>query len=92
MNYRFIVQVEARDELYAATDWYSVQQEGLGEQFFRNVLEAFEEILQHPHNYGFYAQHYRRKRVKGFPYLIIYEIEDNSIYVVRVLYGRRKPL
>ncbi|MGN6419506.1 MAG: type II toxin-antitoxin system RelE/ParE family toxin [Pseudobacter sp.] len=55
-------------------------------------MEAcFSQIRNHPQYYTSINEKYRRLKVYRFPYLIIYETEDETVVINSVWHTSRKP-
>jgi addiction module RelE/StbE family toxin len=91
MSYALVVQSEAVIDIQEAFEWYEMKLEGLGFDFIEEVENGFEKISIHPQYYTSIAVDFRRYKIKRFPYLIVYEIEDDAVVVNSVRHGSRKP-
>lgn len=93
MNYTIRIQPRARKELLEAWVWYEEKQFGLGDQFEIEVYKRIEQISEHPEKYPKRIHFFRETRVKTFPYLIIYKIEEDSkmILVSSIFHTGRNP-
>lgn len=86
----------AEAEVLNATLWYEDQRAGLGEEFYDQVLAAIEAISNNPTRFAIYEsgsspRQRRQKLVKRFPYVVIYEILDDSVLIVAVAHTSRGP-
>ena len=91
MSYALVVQSEAVIDIQEAFEWYEMKQEGLGFNFIEEVENGFEKISIHPQYYTSITADFRRYKIKRFPYLIVYEIEDDAVVVNSVRHSSRKP-
>ncbi|MFM6926053.1 MAG: type II toxin-antitoxin system RelE/ParE family toxin [Ferruginibacter sp.] len=93
MAYTLVILKAAADDTKEAYDYYEEIQTGLGDRFLAEVLVRFNEISHHPQYYGFIdAQHsIRDVKLKSFPYLVVYEMEDNSVIVYSIHCAYRNP-
>src|SRR5437868_12561715 len=89
MTYAF--HPEARLEYLEAAAYYETRRLGLGGGFSREVESAIERILEAPDRCRFIEQDVRRCLTHTFPYGIFYTIEKDSILIVAVAHGSRKP-
>src|SRR5699024_6535684 len=90
------IHPEAASELLEAAKWYQAEQHGLGDDFMAEVEEAVLGILDWPHAApafpGWNEEPFvRNKRVRVFPYRVVYYITDTSIVIVAYAHARRKP-
>jgi toxin ParE1/3/4 len=84
------VHPEADAELEIEVDFYNAQQEGLGDRFYREVKEWIVWIQANyevpPERAGV-----RRVNLRKFPFYVIYILMEDSIRILAVGSGRRKP-
>ncbi len=60
------------------------------ERFTQALEEAYREIRLAPHQQRIVQFGLREKRVKGFPFAVLYSIEHDEIIVVAIYHDRRK--
>jgi plasmid stabilization system protein ParE len=70
--------VQAESEILAAQDWYDERATGLGFEFARMVDAAI-------------GGEYRRVLLRRFPYMLIYTIDENSVFVLSCFHQRQEP-
>ena len=92
MIYDLIIQTEAILEIRKAFDWYEEQKADLGYEFLSEVEACYKKICVHPGHYSYVNELYRRIKTNRFPYVLIYEIEDNQVIINSVRHVKRKPL
>ena len=87
---------EAEAELTEAAEWYELRDEGVGYELMAAARDAIESVLDPGFRLGFYRnrrsdpQVYARS-INGFPFRLIYLVEDAEIVVVAFAHERRKP-
>ena len=93
MRYELIILKAAAQDAAEAFDYYETAQTGLGDRFLAALLERFNEISKHPKYYGFIDEQkiIRDIKLKSFPYLVVYEIEGESVIIYSVHCGYRNP-
>lgn len=93
MVYRLIILKAAAEDTSDAYNYYEQIQAGLGDRFLAELLVRFNDISKHPQYYGFIDdQHIIRDiKLKSFPYLVVYEVEDDKVIVYSVHCGYRHP-
>ena len=74
-----------------AYDWYVLQQQDLGDSFISVLESAFLKISSHPEYYGIVIKKYRQIKIAHFPYVIIYEIIQDSVVVYAVFHTSKNP-
>lgn len=91
MAYSLFIQTEAIIEIREAFEWYEEQREGLGFELIEEIEASYQILNNHPERYSYINQQYRRIRTNRFPYIIIFEIEDNNIIVNSVRHIKGEP-
>ncbi len=89
MNYRF--HPEARFELRVDALFYESQRDGLGLEFRDALRDAIGKILEAPLRWALYEVGTRRCVIQRFPYVIIYLVEGDTVFIVAVMHCARKP-
>ena len=85
--YKIIFLPEAIIDMQNAYEWYEKQKTGLGYAFLEEVNICIHKLCYHPEYYSYINHIYRRIKTNHFPYLVIYEIENNTIFVNSVKHG-----
>ena len=89
MKIRFVSS--ANIELDEAVRYYDHQLPGLGFRFYQEVDAAIERIKLMPEAWTKIGQHTRRCILKGFPYALLYVLEENTVLITAVAHLRRAP-
>ena len=82
---------EALVETEAAVAWYRERSFRAAEVFIRELENAIAAIAEAPHRWPVYESGCRRFPLQRFPYLVIYRDKPQSIEVLAVAHGRRRP-
>jgi plasmid stabilization system protein ParE len=82
---------EARAEYKAAAEYYEKRRSGLGAQFSIQVEAAISRIIEAPSRWPIIEADVRRCLTHTFPYGILYLVENDSILILAVMHGSRKP-
>jgi len=97
MNYprlRAIITSKAQAKLLAQRDWYNDQQEGLGDRFYDEILDAVAYLEE---NYNVPAFDKSSKDVKRYvnrgdcPWLIYYKVYGDHLAVASFSHPKEKP-
>lgn len=91
MNYRLVIKEEADLEIIESYLWYEEQQPGLGEDFLQEVEEYLELIRLNPYIYEDKYKGQRPAVLKRFPFVLVYNIEEETIVVYAVFHTSRDP-
>jgi hypothetical protein len=89
---------EAVGELRAAAFWYDERRAGLGDEFTDEVNKLGRQIAASPATYPIWPglsgsqATIRRALVDRFPYVIAFEVREQSIFILAVAHAKRRPL
>ncbi len=82
---------EALDELIKAARYYESCSPGLGNRFLDTVENATKFIGNNPYVFAEDDLGRRKFVIKNFPYIIIFKVRENSLFILAVAHGKRKP-
>src|SRR5258706_4644262 len=82
---------EAADDIRQAFDYYENKRLGLGLEFVDALDSTLDMIQRFPLAYAQVRHNARRAPLNRFPYLVIYTVEDNGIFVHACIHGKRDP-
>jgi toxin ParE1/3/4 len=83
----------ALKELQSAYRWYAQRSPRAAQRFQGALGTVVQWIATAPERGSLYRQRYRWKRLRGFPYLVYYEIRDpQRILIYAIAHGRRRPV
>ena len=87
------ISKKAYQDYFKAFEWYEEQEPGLGDSFEFAIFREINSIAKHPLFYPSKAYDTREKKVRGFPFIIIYRISSskNLIEVVSIFHTKRNP-
>lgn len=91
MNRPLIVNPEAETDLADAYAWYEGRRAGLGDVLLARVEEVFEVIERTPELFGKAFQDLRMARIRRFPYVVVYRIDDDQVTVIAIYHTSRDP-
>ena len=80
-----------RREIQEAAEYYEAERPGLGDHFWQEVDEYVRWILANPTVPRLRSGDYRRVNLKVFPFYIAYAIRGETIVLLAVAHGHRKP-
>jgi hypothetical protein len=86
-----VLQTEAIIDIQEAFEWYEDQQAGLGFDLIDEIENGYMKITRHPLHYSAINIRFRKLKINRFPYLIIYEIEGDTIIINSFRHTRREP-
>jgi toxin ParE1/3/4 len=76
---KVVLDPSARAEMRDAALFYEGCRDGLGQEFLDATEFAFGEIAHRPMIWRVLKGRFRRYLIHGFPYAVIYAIEDDTI-------------
>ena len=91
MIYQVIIPESVYLELKEASSYYESKQKDLGLKFILNLETAMEHIKEAPLLYQKKNKRLRTIKLNKFPYLLVFEIIDNKIYVFKLTHAKRNP-
>ena len=65
-----------------------------GNRFLQSLEETYKKLTHLPKNYGFItkSKDLRDVKIQNFPFVVIFQIINNKIIVLRVFNTNRNPL
>jgi len=91
MKYGIEIKDYANQEITLAYLYYEDKRAGLGEEFLAHLTIYFNRIQKYPEHFSQKHKPYREAFIKRFPFMIIYEIEDDKIIVYSVFNTWQSP-
>lgn len=72
-------------------EWYEKQEQGIGRQFAKNLLDLLENIQLQPFSFPTSHAVFRKALMRKFPYAVYFQIFDEKIVVIAIIHGARHP-
>jgi hypothetical protein len=91
MNYQVIVPESVYLELKETSSYYESKQKDLGLKFILNWETAMVHLKEAPLLYQKKHKGLRTIKINKFPYLLVFEIIENKIYIFRLTHAKRNP-
>lgn len=92
MPYELKIRPLASGEIIEAYDWYEQQREGLGMEFLNELNNFYNSLLENPYTHSYYEKPVREGKINRFPYLVIYEVfDDSEIIIYSVFMSKKDP-
>ncbi len=81
----------AKQEYLDGLRWYKNHSSQLGGRFALAVKNCLEKIDRYPTAFPQVFETQRQASVAGFPYILLYEFNDDEIWLVAIFHTRRDP-
>ena len=96
MTLGFDFHPEAQAEFAIDVDWYDTREAGVGGRFAQAVRAAIDDAVHDPAAWATWPGWEREpvmrsKGVTGFPYRVVYFVDDDVLTIVAVAHARRRP-
>ncbi len=82
---------KAKAELEEAALWYEAQQKELGIKLINSFEKELSILQTNALLYSVKYKNYREALIRIFPFVIVYKIESNKVYVVSFFNTKRNP-
>ena len=92
MKYKVLLKEEAKTDLGSAFQWYETKQEGLGLRFLTELENSIKILEKEPHIFQIRANSLRYCHLNRFPYVLVYEIENQDIVIYAVFHTHQNPV
>ena len=81
----------AVEEAEAAARWYRERSPRAAARFVDEVNQAIDKILGTPHRWPRGSHGTRKAKLPCFPFAVIYHASDDTIQILAVAHGSRRP-
>ena len=82
----------ALDDIACGINYYQSQQHDLGNRFEQQIHASLDKIKDFPFAASIAYENVRYKIVEHFPYIILYQVDEVNIYILRVFNTYQKPM
>ena len=87
----FTIRSQAHRDIAEAVEYYLGEQTPQSAERFADAVDvAYDEIIDTPYLSRVVQYGLREKRVKGFPFVVLYSVEESGIVIVAIYHDRRK--
>ena len=91
MKYDLLIKGGAQSDITEGFQQYRKISIHLGDDFLQKLGDTFERILSGPKMFAKVHNEIRQVKMRRFPFVISYLIEDDLVVVLAVLHGHRNP-
>jgi plasmid stabilization system protein ParE len=82
---------EARDEIRSAYEWYLERNVEKADEFLGRFLTLIDMAVDYPDIGSPYLYHTRRLLLRSFPFIIVYQHQRETLWVVALAHTSRRP-
>jgi plasmid stabilization system protein ParE len=82
---------EAYEDMRGSALYYEERSPGLGKDFLAAVRETTRQIKRFPMAGPVLKGSIRKRLILGFPFAVLYQIEESKIYIAAVMHQHRRP-
>lgn len=92
-RFNVIVNAPVINEIQKAVDFYKEKQKSLGPRFYNTTKKVLKSLEQDALLYQVKYKNIRCAKVKNFPYLIHYKVneKENTVYVYALICTYKNP-
>ena len=91
MEYNLKINIRATFEIQDSYNYYQLKSSGLARRFLKTVEEYLEKIKQNPKHFQIKRAEIRKAYLRKFPFIIVYEIVNDTIIIYSVFHTNRNP-
>lgn len=93
MSFKLIISQEAQQDIEESIQFYNLQKENLGFEFYDCILEKFYKINSAPSHYAVRFKNVKASHANRFPFLIYFKVDKikSTIIILGVLHTSRNP-
>ncbi|MEO7766174.1 MAG: type II toxin-antitoxin system RelE/ParE family toxin [Ferruginibacter sp.] len=91
MSYNIEVKAEAKEDIIEAAHYYYQKATGLDVRFIEQLEIVLNIILNNPKTYKRVYKHFRQAALQKFPFVVLYEYEEGTVYIYSVFHTSQNP-
>jgi toxin ParE1/3/4 len=88
---RIVLSPEAEADALDAFRFYEARRDGLGERFRDHLGLALARLQLKPEEAPVVYRNLRRKLVRRFPFMVLYQLLPRILYVVATMHAKQDP-
>ncbi|MGV3530391.1 MAG: type II toxin-antitoxin system RelE/ParE family toxin [Flavisolibacter sp.] len=91
--YQLILSPEAQQDIEEATDYYITVSYATAEKFIDTLEELYKKLERSPQHFSFVDKQRKLRSISftAFPYSVIFQIIQNTVYVFAVFNTEQDP-
>jgi plasmid stabilization system protein ParE len=72
-----------------AAQWYDQRSPGLGDAFVETARQCVADVIADPHRFALSPGEIRYRRLRRFPYVVLFDVTDSELLMLGVLHTAR---
>ncbi|MEZ4879523.1 MAG: type II toxin-antitoxin system RelE/ParE family toxin [Chitinophagales bacterium] len=89
--YKIVYRPRALEELEDSLRWYGEKSKKVAENFKEAIKEKIESIKESPKQNPKKYKNYYEAKLKKYPFVIIYVVENERVLIVAIFHQKRNP-
>lgn len=91
MGYSIKIDTDAYQDIKDAALWYEEQAQGLGGRYKAQVVKQIDSLKKNPLIVAVRYANVRCMKIKKFPFLVHYTVEESMVTIYAVIHTSRNP-
>ena len=96
MAFNLLISIQAQADTITAINYYGAINANIVDRFLTELLNAYRKILENPQYYSYIsskpADKLRDIKLKVFPYVIVYQVQEENVIIMAVFNTYKKPI
>ena len=89
MEYTVVIPEPVLNDILEISRWYDLQLAGLSKIFEQRLEEAIHSLEIRPQSFSLSIADCRRIKLKKFPYLLFFKINENQVKIYAIVHTKR---
>jgi hypothetical protein len=91
MAFKIFITERAQLNIEDAIDYYEFKREGLGFEFYADLMSNLNYIIENPFMFPIKVRPFREYPLSTFPFVIIYDVVDHTVIITSVFNTHLNP-
>lgn len=91
-KHKLIYTSQSHKSILSTFDYYESAQKDLGDYFLSSLEECIVSIDAYPEIYKLIYKTYRQAKIKRFPYVVIFRLNEDEIIIENVFNTYQNPI
>lgn len=91
MAFKLVIAKQAELDIDDSVVWYENRQHKLGDKFYNDLISTIDYLKLNPYLFPSKDGFFREAKFNKFPYVVIYEIENDTVIINAVFNTSKNP-